>query len=523
MGITVFPTPTSSTSSGGSGLSTDFTKNDYGVPLPEYITCMAYKSSCTITVCPGYTFCSGSKGFSQGGLTNVKDNIFVATGVEHPYGNSDCTKVFAMAFCVNDDTGAIVSGMTEFKCIFQSASTNDRLGGEGDTNAVGDGDSRVYYGGFCSSLGRVHIICTNDSFNCIGTGGSPVSYAQSNAGAGVRLVYNGVPGQVMAHVGNNEDKNAFIRFGNGNTCFNNNLPNSIDCTNCFAPGNLRGKYALSPNTIVLSGMCLQNDSMCLKTILFQWNEASDCYRMAYCKFDGLGSRGSSSCINDCLGCALSVGHILGQSFRVGPTFYPEGGFASFWHQKNEMDCISKVVHTNNMCRETFRNSGALLTWQGQGHWNLNARGYRGCSISDTDDFFASNIDYNVNWSSNNGCINNFPRTTSIQQNGVYGAGIAAKGCFAFNCNNTGLSKQETFSSWSHNHDINSVFNPMRSALTAYPIPQLCNCYRNCCFNFLASQVIGCKWIVVMESSQCAACECVTLHAYKIMTNSCTAD
>ena len=77
MGITVFPTPTSSTSSGGSGLSTDFTKNDYGVPLPEYITCMAYKSSCTITVCPGYTFCSGSKGFSQGGLTNVKDNIFV--------------------------------------------------------------------------------------------------------------------------------------------------------------------------------------------------------------------------------------------------------------------------------------------------------------------------------------------------------------------------------------------------------------------------------------------------------------
>ena len=509
--------------SGGSGLSTDFTKNDYGVPLPEYITCMAHKSSCTITVCPGYTFCSDSRGFSQGGIVNVKDNIFIATGVEHPFGNDDCTKVFAMAFCVNDDTGAICSNMTEFKCIFQSASTNDRFAGQSDTSGVGDGDCRAYYGYSCSSNGHFKIVCTNNSFNCIGTSAG-VTYTQSSAGSGAKLVYNGVPGSVVGHQGNNEDQNAFIRFCNGNVCFNNNLGDSTNCMNCFANGNLRGKYVLSPNTILFSGFKSSDSSICTKTLLFQWNDANNCYRKSYCKLESAGSYGANNCIVDVLVCELNPGNVLGQSFRVGPTFYPEGAGASFWHQPECMNCAKTALNTSDVCRMVFKPDSALLTWDGFSNWNANMRGFGGCSMgNNASDHFATSIDYNFNWSGNSSCINNFPRRVAMQQNGVYGAGIAARAFFGFNCNNSGTSQQETFGSWSHAHDLTSLYTPIRSALRSYPRPQFCNCYQTCCYHFLASQVVGCKWIVTMESSQCAACECVTLHAYKIMTNSCTAD
>ncbi len=512
--------------SGGSGLSTDFTKNDYGVPLPEYITCITHKSSCTITVCPGYTFDSNSKGFSQGGITNVRDNIFIATGVEHPFTNSDCTKIFAMAFCVNDDTGAIVSGMTEFKCVFQSASTNDRFAGETQTPGVGDGCCRAYYGHACSGCGSYTILCTNSSFNCIGTS-SATRYGCSAAGGSTSLVYNGVPGSVLAHAGNNEDQNSFIRFCNGNVCFNNNLGNSLGCTNCFASSNLRGKYALSPNTILLTGifMC-GGDCICHKTILFQWNDANDCYRMAYCKGES-GSQVTNSNYVCCILCCHSPGHVLGTSFRVGPTFYPEGGGASFYHEPDCQNCIRQKFCVNGGCCRAMHPHSVLLNWEGQNHWNMQMKGTRGKDDASSTCYYATNNDFTMNWVSNSSCISNrVGHYVGVQQNGVLGAGIAQKSCFAFNCGNFGQgTRQETYGSWStpHGESVRQLYQYPRTALRSYPIPQFCNCYQTCCFHFLASQVVGCKWIVTMESSQCCQCECVTLHAYKIMTNSCTAD
>ena len=509
--------------SGGSGLSTDFTKNDYGVPLPEYITCVAYKGSCTVTVCPGYTFCSASKGFAQGGLTNVKDNIFIATGVEWPYVNNDCTKVFAMAFCVNDDTGAITSNMTEFKCIFLSDSTNDRFAGETTAYAVGDGCCRVYYGHSCAGQQQITILCTNDSFCCV-TVGAPVT--NSNSGQGY-LLYNGTPGQVLAHAGHWEDQNAFIRFCNGNTCFNGNLGNNLQCLNCFATcGNMRASYALSPNTILLSGMFMCNgDCACLKTALFQWNDTCNCFRMTYCKANGLGQHCTSSPFAQCLICYNNPGYILANSYRVGPTWYVEGGGAQWYHEPETQNCIKCIYNqaAANMCRNEFTPQSSLLTWMGSSHWNLKSKGHRGCIAQGSGTcYHATNLDVSVNWSSNSSCISNKPRYVIPQVNGVHG-NISALACAGYHCAQFGQGTcQESFGSWSHAHNTCDLSNNPRPALTPYPIPQFCNCYQNCNYHFLTSAVIGTKWIVVMESAQCAACECVTLHSYKIMTNSCTA-
>lgn len=509
--------------SGGSGLSTDFTKNDYGVPLPEYITCVAYKGSCTVTVCPGYTFCSGSGGFAQGGITNVKDNIFVATGVEWPYGNNDCTKVFAMAFCVNDDTGAITSNMTEFKCIFQSDSGNDRFAGEAETHVLGDGVCRVYYGHSCSSKAQVTILCTNDSFCCV-TVSAPVTH---NCVSQARLVYNGVPGQVLMHSGHWEDQNAYIRFCNGNVCFNGNL-GSVPCLNCmFTCGNMRGSYALSPNTILLGGMFMCNgDEPCLKTALFHWNDTCNCFRMAYCKANGLGQH-STSCFSKNFVCCANPGYILANSFRVGSTWYVEGGGAQWYHEPDSQNCMRCIINKThaNICCLGFQQTGVLLTWQGSSHWNVRSKGYRGCIGEGCGtNFYGTNLDVTSNWSSNSSCIGNRPRYVTQQVNGVIGNGIARLGCAHYNCGQFGTGTgQEAYQSWSHAHNTCNLFDNPRNPLTPYPNPQFCNCHQNCCHNFLASQVVGTKWIVVMESARCYQCECVTLHSYKIMTNTCTAD
>lgn len=509
--------------SGGSGLSTDFTKNDYGVPLPEYITSVVYKDSCTVTVCPGYTFYSGSGGFAQGGITNVKDNIFVATGVEWPYcANNDCTKVFAMAFCVNDDTGEITSGMTEFKCIFESDSTNDRFAGEGAAYALGDGICRVYYGHSCSSKAQVTILCTNDSFCCV-TVSAPITQNCANQ---ARLVYNGVPGQVLMHYGHDEDQNAFIRFCNGNVCFNGNL-DKIPCLNCaLTCGNMRASYALSPNTILVAGVQMCNgDCTCMKTALFQWNDTCNCFRMTYCKADS-GGQISTSCFTTEMVCCNNPGYILARSYRVGSTWYVEGGGAKWYHEPDSNNCTRSMfccVGNANNC-QAFYNMGSLLTWSGQNHWNLKTTGTRGCLIGSCNSgFYGTSLDINVNWSTNNSCINQAPKCVIQQVNGVYG-NIARLGCLAYNCAQFGSgSGQETYGSWSHSHRPTELIRNPSPAITPYPIPQFCNCHQNCCHNFLASQVVGTKWIVVMESARCYQCECITLHSYKIMTNTCTAD
>lgn len=503
--------------SGGSGLSTDFTKNDYGVPLPQYITRVDYKDSCTVTVCPGQSMCC--RGIGAGGIIPVRDNIFVAVGVEAGLGGTqDCTRAYAMAFCIDDSTGTISSGMTEFKCIFKSASNNDRFAWEVETPGVGDGCCRAYLAYTCNGVAKYLILCTNSSFNCIGTS-TPVCGLCTGSRS---LTYNGVPGQILGGNASSEDCMRYIRFCNGNVCFNGALPIANPC-NLDGGNTGRGHYALSPNTILAYGLCMcGGDCACQKTVLFNWSDTCNCFRMSYCKADSLGNIQSTNA-KCCLMCCSNPGKMLRQSYRVGSTWYVEGGGAQWFRQETPSTCPQCFFNTCAQCSMVHLPTWTLMTWSGQAHWHTTQKGLNGCIAGSNSSHFATMNEYDFTWS-NNGCLTNRQQFITTQVNGTLGPGVSPPGCCAYNCGQFGSGyKQEGFGSWARQSNVTDIMAHGRTPIVAYPIPMFCNCYFSCCFHFLTSQVVGCKWIVTMEARNCGACECVTLHSYKIMTNSCTAD
>jgi hypothetical protein len=500
--------------SGGGSLSTDFTKNAYGVPFPEYITSVDYKNSCTVTVCPGTAMCCN--GISQGGIINVKDNIFIAVAVESGLGGTqDCTRAYAMAFCVNDDTGAITSGMTEFTCIFQSASVNDRFAGEVDTRSIGDGCCRVYMTYSCNGNARVKVLCTNASFNCV----SATCTTGWTGSSSATLTYNGVPGQVLAHSPSPEKCLCVIYFCDGNICRNGGT--SVNTCNLSGDNTGKSHFVLSPNTIIQHAICMcGGDCACFKTVLQTWNPTSNDYRMAYCIADGQGLIGNNN-FRCALVCCMSPGKILEKGFRVGPTWYPEGGNASWFTAGTDDQCYQKWTCCNTC--SSFDPTSALLNWKGQAAWQATVKGYSGHmqaygSLSDLGTDITVDLQYNLY-----SCIQDRNPKLITQQNGVLAMGMFAQGCCHYNCGQffSGF-KHDGFGSWAREQDINLLVNTSGIPVKQYPKPVHCNCYYTSCFHFLGSQVVGNKWIVSMEAARCGLCECITLHSYKMMTNSCTA-
>jgi hypothetical protein len=501
----------------GGGTAADPTLNGYGVPLPQYITCYAYKDTCIETQGVANVCCGG---WTNGGIVPLEGNTFIALAAENGRsGDQDCHRLFAKAYCIDDSTGEIYSGQTAYTNVFCSSSTNQRVGYETNPRATGDGCKSAYVPILDGSHDRLLRICVNSLTSPSSVGTSTIcGYVHSNS----QVRYGGQPGVVAwQSCPGHASCACVVRIENGSVTFCNSLGfdnSDIRCGGAGGSPSLSVMCVLSPDAIVQVGFCNSSSCYCTRTANYYWNKAAGCYTVSSCNYSGTGYLNQQGYTGNWNRCCFNVPGILQRSMRIGPSFYQPGQGAAFMAFNPARFCDLFNEAYACLCSACGYHFNSKAYYNPTGTWNIETDYMIGCFGSKTDCQTGYGMHQLNLIAANGSCWD--PLVLSVQSNGVLSSGLF--GNLKGRCTECSY-RQQYYTSYEVEQDINKLSSYQQVPLYAYGEPQTCRVFCNDVRNFMGSAVVGKKWIVSMESSMTGACECIALHSYKIMTNSCTAD
>jgi len=504
--------------SGGGGTAADPTLNTYGVPLPQYIKCYAYKDTCVETQGVSSVCCGG---FIQGGIVPLHGNAFMALAVEMGRSSdSDCGRLYAKAYCIDDSTGDIYSGQTAYTLVFTSNSSNARVGYEQKPRAISDGCKNVYVPIGDNSHDRLLKICANtvEGPSSIGTSTICASVATNST-----LTYSGDVGTVVWQSRSDHPSCAcIIRITNGSVAFCNSLGFdncNIRCGSSGGTPSCAYMCALNTDYILQVGYCNSSNCYCTRSRQYLWNPANSSYNVDACSH-GSTDYVSSQAWSKTLSCNFNVPGILQRAIRMGPGFYSPGQNAAWFNLNQPTLCDYFTEERVCFCTGCGYTHNQKLYFNPTGTWNIEADFHNGCLSGSKTDCNSMKGVQKINVTPTPGACWE-PSSFLIQANGVRSSGLFsyARG----KCTDCEF-RQNMFTSFEVEQDISKLSSYTQIPIFSYGNPNSCRLFTNePAINNLGSAVVGKKWVVSMETSRTGTCECIAVHSYKIMTNSCTAD